>query len=222
MKCMILAAGKGERMRPLTEHTPKPLLKVGDLTLIEHNILRLEAAGIKELVINVGYRGEQIKQHLDNGQRYGLRIVYSEEPAEPLGPGGGIVNALPLLGTQHFLLMAADLWSHFPIASLLDKVDHLAHMVLTENPDFHQQGDYGISDGRLTHEGTKYTYAGYSVWHPALFNDYMPGTRVSLTPFIDKAISLKAITAEKYSGDWYNIGTPEQLAALSHPLSTHR
>lgn len=220
MKCMILAAGKGERMRPLTNTTPKPLLKVGDLSLIEHNILRLSEAGISDIVINIATHAEQIKTHLGDGERYNVSITYSEEHGEPLGPGGGIVNALPLLGEQHFILTAADLWSNFPIATLCDKVDHLAHMVLIDNPDFHQAGDYGMTDGFLSHNTPKLTYAGYSVWHPALFNDHLPGERVGLTPFIEKAISLHAITAEKYCGDWYNIGTPEQLAALSNPLTS--
>ena len=219
MKCMILAAGKGTRMRPLTDTTPKPLLKVGEFTLIEHNILRLAKAGILDIVINIATHGEQIKNHLDDGRRYGVTITYSEEPREPLGPGGGIVKALPLLGKQHFILIAADLWSSFPIKTLRDKNNHLAHMVLTDNPDFHQSGDYGIQDGFLTQEAPKLTYAGYSVWHPALFNDHIPGTYIELTPFIEKAISLRAISAEKYSGEWYNVGTPEQLAALSNPLS---
>ena len=220
MKCMILSAGKGERMRPLTDTTPKPLLKVGELTLIEHNIIRLAAAGISDIVINIARHGAQIKNHLGDGQQYNVIINYSEEHGDPLGPGGGIVNALPLLGEQHFIVTAADLWSNFSIATLCDKTSHLAHMVLTDNPDFHQTGDYGINDGFLTHDSPKLTYAGYSVWHPALFNDYMPGDYAELTPFIEKAIGLHAISAEKYSGDWYNIGTPEQLAALANPLSS--
>ena len=151
MKCMILAAGKGERMRPLTATIPKPLLQVGELTLIEHQLQSVAEAGNTEIVIKLGYRGEQIKYHLGDGSRYNVSITYTEEPNEPLGPGGGIVNALPLLGTQHFMLTAADLWSDFPVATLLDKVNHLAHMVLITNPEFHQVGDYGINNGMLTH-----------------------------------------------------------------------
>jgi MurNAc alpha-1-phosphate uridylyltransferase len=222
MKAMILAAGRGERMRHLTDGIPKPLLKIGDHALIEHNIMRLAIAGIEEIVINTAYYADQIKSHLGDGSQFDVSISYSEEGAEPLGPGGGIVNALPLLGDKHFILMAADIWSSFPIETLLDKTDHLTHLVMTENPDFHSEGDYGITDGLLTHDAPKLTYAGYSVWHPALFNDHMPGDAIELSPFIDKAIDLKAATAEQYVGNWHNIGTPEQLQYLNeNPNKPH-
>ncbi len=215
MKAMILAAGRGTRMRHLTTHIPKPLLKVGQHTLIEHNILRLAQAGITEIVINLAYHGDKIKSYLGNGHQFGVRIEYSEEGAEPLGPGGGIVQALPLLGRHHFILMASDVWCDFPIKTLLNKTDHLAHMVMVRNPDFHSSGDYGISNGFLTHNAPKLTYANFSVWHPAVFTNHSAGEHFELPTFINKILPLQAITAEEHHGDWYNIGTPEQLQWLT-------
>ncbi len=215
MKAMILAAGRGKRMRHLTQATPKPLLKVGKYTLIEHNILRLARAGVTDIVINIAYYADQIKEHLKEGRQFDVRICYSDEGNEPLGPGGGVANALPLLGDQHFILLAADIWSDFPIATLFDKTHYLAHIVMTDNPEFHDAGDFGVKEGFLTFEGPKLTYAGYSVWHPALFNDYMPGEKAQLTRFIEKAIGLRSASAEIYNGEWHNLGTPEQIQLLS-------
>lgn len=215
MKAMLLAAGRGKRMRHLTDHMPKPLLKLGEHTLIEHNIFKLAEAGVRELVINLSYHGDQIKHHLGDGQRYGVHIVYSEEGDTPLGPGGGIVNALPLLGDAHFILMAADICSDFPLQTLLNKTQYLAHLVMTPNPDFHHAGDYGIDNGYLSFDGPKYTYAGHSVWHSALFQDQTPGDILEISPFINKAIEQQQITAELYVGNWHNVGTPEQLHAIN-------
>ena len=211
MKAMILAAGRGMRMRPLTDSIPKPLLKVGQRSLIEHNILKLAKAGVTDIVINIAYRGDQIKAQLGDGKRYQVNIIYSDEQDKALGPGGGIVNALPLLGTQHFILMGADLFSDFPIESLFTCTQHLAHMVMIENPDFHPQGDYAISDdGFLASEGEHLTYAGYSVWHPDVFKQH-PVQYYELTPFIKETMQQYSLTAEKFSGQWLNIGTPKQL-----------
>lgn len=218
MKAMILAAGHGKRMRPLTDITPKPLLTVGKHSLIEHNLLRLASAGVHDVVINLHYLSEQIRQKIGSGRQFGLNIQYSEE-LQLLGPGGGIVNALPLLGDSHFILMGADLWSDFPIETLLDKTTHLAHLVMVENPKFNLNGDYGIdSNGMLCKKSAKLTYAGYSVWHPSVFAGYPNNSMMEITPFIDRLIDQHQITAEKYSGSWYNIGTPHQLKKLNHML----
>jgi MurNAc alpha-1-phosphate uridylyltransferase len=218
MKAMILAAGRGQRMRHLTEATAKPLLKIGKHTLIEHNILRLANAGVIDIVINIAYYADQIKAHLGDGSQLGVHISYSEEGEQPLGPGGGIVKALPLLGDTHFILMAADIWSDFPIATLFDKTKYLAHVVMTENPEFHGAGDYGIKEGFLTFDGPKFTYSGYSVWHPAIFNEHIAGEKAELVRFIEKAIGMGSATAELYNGNWHNVGTPEQLQMLGEQL----
>lgn len=218
MKAMILAAGHGKRMRPLTDITPKPLLTVGKYSLIEHNLMRLAAAGVQDVVINLHYLSEQIRQKIGSGRQFGLHIEYSEE-LQLLGPGGGIVNALPLLGDSHFILMGADLWSDFPIETLFDKTKHLAHLVMVENPDFNSAGDYGIDvNGMLCKQADKLTYAGYSVWHPSVFANYPKNSVMEITPFIDKLIDQHQITAEKYTGSWYNIGTPRQLKELNQML----
>lgn len=215
MKAMILAAGRGQRMRHLTDAMPKPLLKVGDHTLIERNIMRLAEAGVRDIVINIAYYADQIKAYLGDGTALGVNIAYSEEGAQALGPGGGIVNALPLLGDTHFILMAADIWSDFPLATLLNKTEYLAHVVMTENPEFHNAGDYGIEEGFLSFNGPTFTYAGISVWHPAIFSGAIPGEKAELVRFIEKAIGLHSATAELYNGCWHNVGTPEQLHMLS-------
>lgn len=218
MKAMILAAGHGKRMRPLTDITPKPLLMAGKHSLIEHNLMRLAKAGVTEVVINLYYLSEQIRKKIGDGRQFNLQVQYSEE-LQLLGPGGGIVNALPLLGDSHFILMGADLWSDFPIETLFNKTQHLAHMVMVENPNFNSDGDYGIdANGMLSKQADKLTYAGYSVWHPSVFASYPKNSIMEITPFIDKLIKQQAISAEKYTGEWYNIGTPMQLKKLNNQL----
>ncbi|PHQ79993.1 MAG: hypothetical protein COB66_05780, partial [Coxiella sp. (in: Bacteria)] len=158
--------------------------------------------------------GAAIKKALGDGHAFGVSITYSDESPAMLGPGGGIVKALPILGGDHFIVMGSDLWSDFPIATLLDKTHRLAHMVMVNNPDFHSHGDYGITNGFLSKDTPTRTYAGYSVWHPSLFHDAIVGDAIELVPFIEKALALNEITAEKHEGTWHNIGTPGQLQAL--------
>lgn len=218
MKAMILAAGFGKRMRNLTEHTPKPLLKLGKHTLIEHNIIKLAKAGITKLVINVSYLGSMIQQTLGNGSAYGVSIEYSVEDA-PLGPGGGIIQALPLLGDQHFILIGADLHSDFPIETLRNRTSHPAHLVMVDNPDFHHDGDFGIDPkGMLTMAPPKLTYGGYSVWHPDIFRQNQTANN-TFSHFIHTGITQHAISAEKFDGFWMNIGNPEQLAEANASLA---
>lgn len=217
MKALILAAGYGTRMRPLTLHTPKPLLKVGQHSLIEHHIIKLQQAGIHDIIINLSYLGDHIKRALGDGRAMGVHITYSEEGDSPLGTGGAIVKALPLLGDQHFIVLSADIFSHFPIESLLDKTHYAAHMVMVNNPDFHPDGDYGITNSLLTHHEPKFTYANYSVWHPKVFTQHtiIHNKPIGIRPFIDNTLKVNSISAELFSGYWVNVGTPEQLSALN-------
>ena len=219
MKAMILAAGLGERMRPLTEQIPKPLLDAGKHKLIEYNLFALQKAGIKKVVINVSYHGEQVIQYLGDGSRYHLEITYSIEPNKPLGTGGGIYQALSLLGNESFILLSSDIYCDYALQQLpsLNKSD--AHLVLVNNPSFHQEGDFALLENhRLSLEGVKYTYACIAVLDPDLFKDCLPGT-FSLAPLLIKAIKAGRATGELYCGVWSNIGTSAQLASLAEKLS---
>ncbi len=211
MKAMILAAGRGERMRPLTDTTPKPLLKIGNETLIEKNIFKLIEANITDIVINFAYLGDQIKKYLGDGQQYGVTITYSDEGDRALGPGGGIIKALPLLGNEHFVLMSADIVSDFPIVNLLNHTKYAAHLMMVNNPSFHPKGDYGMDEnGFLTLQGPTLTYGSYSIWHPSVFKN-KSCEHHEITPFITRLIAESNITGEKFTGHWINIGTPDQL-----------
>ncbi|RJQ48084.1 MAG: nucleotidyltransferase family protein [Gammaproteobacteria bacterium] len=222
MKALILAAGKGERMRPLTDHTPKPLLRAGSSTLIEHRIHALARAGFHDLIINHAGQGALIKAALGDGQRYGVRIRYAAEGAEPLETGGGIFNALPLLGEQPFAVVNADIWSDYPLERLPREPEGLAHLVLVNNPAHHQAGDFVLEGGRV-HDNSgargqdKLTYSGIGVYRPELFTDCHPG-KFPLAPLLRKAMKAGQVTGEFYSGAWFDIGTPERLAALDNYL----
>lgn len=214
MKAMILAAGCGRRMMPLTQLTPKPLLKVGELTLIERIILQLKRAGITEIVINVCYMAESIIDHLGEGERYGLNIVYSKEEAGLLGTGGGIFQALPLLGQQPFLLVSADIYTDFPFVSLLTRQLRLAHLVMVDNPEFLPQGDFALRQGQLFLTGETLTYANIALIDPKLFMGQPPGC-YPLSPLFTAGITQGKISGEHYAGSWSNVGTPELLADIN-------
>ena len=218
---MILAAGFGERMRPLTEHTPKPLLKVGGKSLIEYHLENLSAAGISDVVINIAHLGEQIRNALGNGKRWQLSIRYSVEP-EPLETAGAVLNALPLLGDDPFLLINGDVWSDFSFASLLKQSmnSSLGHLVLVDNPVHHISGDFSLSDGFLAEKDiTAYTFSGISVLTPSLITDY-PQCRdhFPLGEVFRYYLSQRKITAEHYSGQWFDIGTVDRLHQLDNML----
>ncbi|MGO3055936.1 N-acetylmuramate alpha-1-phosphate uridylyltransferase MurU [Halomonas sp. AOP43-A1-21] len=218
MKAMILAAGLGKRMRPLTDHCPKPLLPVAGKPLIVHHLERLQQAGFNEVVINVSYRAEQIIQALGDGQTYGLRIHWSQE-STPLETGGGIQNALPLLGDAPFLLVNGDIWCDYLPAQAMLKGDDLAHLVLVDNPAHHVDGDFALEHGRaLTHGTPRYTYAGVSIIHPALLAGHPPGA-FALAPLFKHAMNEQRVSGEHFTGHWVDVGTPERLAALEHFLS---
>lgn len=214
MKAMILAAGLGTRMRPLTLTTPKPLLKVGNTTLIEHALQQLKKAGIADIVINVHHLREHIMQHCGDGSDFGLRIQYSIED-ELLETGGGIFQALPLLGSEPFLVISADVWTDFPLSQLMQKKIDAAHLVLVDNPGFHPNGDFGLDQHNIVRDNLekKFTYANIGIFHPDLFRAEKHGV-FRLTKVLRPAIANGAITGEYYAGEWHNIGTREQLNNL--------
>jgi MurNAc alpha-1-phosphate uridylyltransferase len=239
MKAMLLAAGKGTRMLPLTATTPKPLLKAGGSTLIEHQIRKLAAAGFTELVINHAWLGAQIEAALGDGSALGVSIQWSREDA-PLETAGGIVRALPLLGPEPFALVNADIWTDYPFTRLRNALaaTDLVHLVLVPNPEHHPNGDFSLSGSarllssqqtsqlppqaspRVSPQGAetqRYTYSGIAVFSPHLFDDMADG-KAPLLPCLQKAISLRRASGEVFGGDWIDVGTPERLADLDRQL----
>lgn len=212
MKTMLLAAGLGARMRPLTDHTPKPLLPVGGRPLIEHHLLRLAAAGFVDVVINIAHLGEQIEACLGDGSRLGVSIRYSRE-AQPLETGGGIFRALPLLGSEPFLVLNGDVWTDFPLQRLREVQPRRAHLVMVDNPGHLTHGDfYRQADGTLSEQGSgsKLTYSGIAVFHPDLFAGCSDGV-FPLRPLFVRAMQDQLLTSEHYRGQWLDVGTPERL-----------
>jgi MurNAc alpha-1-phosphate uridylyltransferase len=220
MKAMILAAGRGERMRPLTDHMPKPLLKVAGKALIEHTLDQLVDAGFTEIVINHAHLGRQIEAALGDGSRYGARIRYSAEGEQALETAGGIINALPLLGNAPFLVVNGDIATDFPFAMLHDVPVDLAHLILVDNPPHHVNGDFGLDgQGRVIAEGLElFTFSGIGIYHPALFDHVPPGVS-KLGPLLRQAMSRQRVSGQKYEGFWMDIGTPERLQTLDNYYS---
>lgn len=221
MKVMILAAGRGERMGRLTKNCPKPLLKVAGRSLIEHHILALKQQGFDDFVINIAYLGDQIKALLGSGERWGVRIEYSDEGGQALETGGGILNALPLLGEQPFLLVNADVWTDFPYASLKKQAANKGvHLVLVKNPPHHKEGDFGLLNGKAQLEASeRYTYSGIGVFNAAIFTPQMEGA-FPLAPLIRQLIAHDQVSAQLYQGEWVDVGTPERLANLQLKLQS--
>jgi MurNAc alpha-1-phosphate uridylyltransferase len=218
MKAMLLAAGRGERMRPLTDTIPKPLLEVGGKALIEHHLAALHQAGIREVVINHAWLGEAIEARLGNGQRFGLEIHYSPEIPQALETAGGIIQALPLLGEDPFLVINSDIWTDYPLQRLPSQPDGLAHLVMVNNPEHHPGGDFCLRDGLLFAAGEpRLTYSGIGVYRPALFAGLEPGVR-PLAPLLRAAMQSGQVQGEYYNGAWYDIGTPARLASLDRLL----
>lgn len=212
---MILAAGRGERMRPLTDTVPKPLLRIGGQALIERHVHALARAGITDLVINHAHLGEQIVRALGDGHAYGVSIRYSPETDGSLETGGGIMNALPLLGAEPFLVVNGDIWTDFPFASLPSRIDGFAHLVMVDNPEHHPEGDFSLSAGELSRQGpAMLTYAGIGVYRPELFAGCSPGA-FPLGPVLREAMDAGQVSGEHYTGNWFDIGTPERLDAVN-------
>lgn len=228
MKAMILAAGRGERMRPLTDHTPKPLLKVGGKPLIVWHLERLAKAGFKEIVINHAHLGQQIEDTLKDGAQWGVQIQYSPEKVA-LETAGGIANALHLLGSEPFLVVNGDVFTEIDFKEVaLQANTHAAsrgiknaraHLVLIDNPPQHPSGDFAIANGMLKNTGEPmFTFSGIGVYHPDLFKEVTIGQPAKLAPLLRKAIDNNAATAQYYQGVWHDIGTPERLKSLDKIL----
>lgn len=216
---MILAAGRGERMRPLTDELPKPLLKAGSHCLLEYHLYQLADAGFVEVVINVAWLGEKIIEYIGKGEKYGLQICYSNEGAQALETAGGIFKALPLLGDQPFVVVNGDVWSDYPYANLKDfELSGLAHLVLVNNPEHNLQGDFAIKDNRVLNQGEqKFTFSGIGVYSKDFFSGLSPG-KSPLAPMLREAIERGQVTGEVYQGHWLDIGTPQRLQQLEQLL----
>lgn len=221
MRAMILAAGRGERMRPLTDTCPKPLLKVGSEPLIGWHLRRLKAAGIEEIVINHAWLGQQIEETLGNGAAYGVSIAYSAEGAQGLETAGGIATALPLLGEEPFLVINGDVLTDidFTLASAqaarLSAEQRLAYLWLVQNPAHNPQGDFVLqTDGAVlsTGAGEALTFSGMGVYHPALFHDTPPKQAAKLAPLLRAAMAAGKVQGVKHEGLWLDVGTVERLA----------
>jgi MurNAc alpha-1-phosphate uridylyltransferase len=227
---MILAAGRGERMRPLTLERPKPLLAVAGLPLIVHHLHALAMAGFRDIVVNVSWLGSQIVAELGDGSRYGVRLRYSDEGPEPLETGGGIFRALPLLGPAPFLVLNGDIWTDYPYASLRESLrpGDLAHLVLVGNPDHNARGDFVLRGGRIVEDGDagaaggeRLTFSGVGVYRPELFAGCEDGI-FKLAPLLRAAARSGRVCGELHEGEWIDIGTPQRLAELDRRLSGDR
>jgi len=227
MRAMILAAGRGERMRPLTDTQPKPLLKVGGKSLIEWHVHRLAKAGITHLVINHAWLGDQIEATLGDGRRYGVHIAYSPEP-QPLETAGGIAKALPLLGDEPFLVMNGDIWCDWNPAAAFDAAREAeatgsqAWLLLVDNPVHHPDGDFSLGlDGHVldAEPGNALTFTGVGVYQPEFFRSLDPGQPAPLAPLLYQAIDQKLMIGEHYDGTWIDVGTPQRLMQLNAMLA---
>ena len=219
MKAMLLAAGRGERMRPLTDHTPKPLLRVGGRPLIAWHLAALARAGIGEVIVNLSWLGEQIRAALGDGRDFGIAIRYSEEGSPPLETGGGIFKALPLLGAEPFLVVNGDTFTDIDLTSLQLPAAADARLVMVANPPQHPQGDF-VLDGELLRsgEGPTLTYSGIGIFSPALFAGCTGGP-FPLLPLFQRAIAARRLQGQLHGGQWLDIGTPERLNALNRTLA---
>jgi MurNAc alpha-1-phosphate uridylyltransferase len=221
MKAMVLAAGRGERLRPLTDSVPKALVEAGGKPLLAWQLERLAAAGCREAVINVSHLGERIVERIGDGTRYGLRVAYSREP-EPLETAGGIAQALPLLGSDSFVLVNADVYCDFDYSRLLGRPldGRLAHLVLVPNPAHRQAGDFSLRDGRVGSDpAPRYTYAGIAVMSPRLVATVRPGEKAALAPLLYQAAALGSLSGELFEGAWHDVGTLERLQELEKALA---
>jgi len=225
MRAMILAAGRGERMRPLTDKTPKPLLQVAARPLLDYHLQRLAAAGFCEVVINVSHLGQQIERYCGAGERWQVQISYSRE-ANPLETAGGISRALPLLGDAPFLVINGDVWTDYPFERLIDhrlRFPDTGHLVLVDNPPQHPEGDFVLDTaGNLTARSAGeqgVTYAGIGVYSPAFFAA-VKGDKMPLRPLLDAAIYRRHLTGEYFEGRWEDVGTPHRLAELDQSLGS--
>ncbi len=213
-RAMLLAAGRGERMRPLTDQTPKALLQVRGKPLIVHHLEKLSHLGVKQVVINLAWLGERIVDALGDGKRWSLQIRYSDEGGAALETGGGIFQALPWLGPEPFLVVNADVFTQFDFGTLQIAPEALAQLVLVSNPAHHPEGDFALADGLVLESGSpRWTYAGIGLYRPELFENCSPG-RFPLLPLLKRAIAARRLRGQLYGGLWSDVGTVERLAAL--------
>jgi MurNAc alpha-1-phosphate uridylyltransferase len=224
MRAMILAAGRGERMRPLTDSRPKPLLEAGGKPLIEWHLERLARAGVRQVVINHAWLGAMIEAALGGGERFGLAIRYSPEE-RALETAGGIAQALALLGDEPFLVVNGDIYTEFDFTTLTRNAAQLAggatlaHLVLVDNPPQHARGDFALEDGLVADDGARrLTYSGIGLYRPELFGGIAPGARAQLAPLLREAMRERRVGGEHFTGCWVDVGTPERLAALDAKL----
>ncbi len=217
MRAMILAAGRGERMRPLTDDRPKPLLPVGGRALIDWHLEALAAAGVVEVIVNVAWQAEALIDHLGDGRRWGVSIRISDERPRALETGGGILRALPLLGDAPFCVVNGDIWSDFDFRRLPAVPDGDAHLVLVDNPAHHPGGDFTFRNGQVGGEGARLTFSGIGVYHPRLLAGCEPGG-FRLAPLLHAAAARGTVTATYHDGFWCDVGTPERLRALDAKL----
>jgi MurNAc alpha-1-phosphate uridylyltransferase len=213
MRAMILAAGRGDRLRPLTDELPKPLVEVAGKPLIEYHLKALARAGFREVVINQGHLGDLLPEMLGNGSRWGVNIHWSDEQPEALETGGGIFKALPLLGSAPFLVINGDLWTDYPFARLRAVKCDWAHLVMVPNPSHNPVGDFALAGARIRETGDrKLTFSGMAVYNPRLFDGCQPG-KFSVVPLVRLAMENHLVTGEEFQGDWNDIGTLERLDA---------
>ncbi len=229
MKAMILAAGQGTRMRPLTNHTPKPLLEVAGKPLIVWHLEKLKQAGFTDIVINIAWLGDQIPAALGNGSAFGLTIQYSDEQnGGALETAGGIVKALDLLGNQPFLVISGDIWCDYDLSSPIElEKNNLAHLILVNNPAHHPRGDFAMQNGQLSQQGDpKYTFSGIGYYQPDLFIPLRDKIKQGEIPkqqpigaLLRATMDKGKVSGEYFAGDWRDIGTPERLQQLANDLS---
>ena len=218
-RALVLAAGRGERMRPLTDTTPKPLLRVGGRPLIVWPLEKLAAGGVREVAINTSWLGQALRAALGDGAAYGISIRWFDEGPVPLETAGGIRNALALFGGEPFAVVNGDVWTDLPLPPPAPAPDRLAHLVLVPNPPQHPRGDFGIECGELRLTGpVRYTFSGIATYRPALFEALAPGRR-PLQPILARAAAAGLATAELHGGRWADVGTPERLAQLDASLA---
>jgi MurNAc alpha-1-phosphate uridylyltransferase len=214
MRAMILAAGRGERLRPITDEIPKALVEVGGRSVLEYHLERVRAAGIGTVIINLGWHGERIVEKIGSGDRYGLEVIYSDERDDVLETGGGIHKALPLLGDEPFLVINADIFTDMPVPDLELSGDCLGHLVLVPTPDYIDRGDFDLVDGLVSRSGRReLVYSGFAVYRPEFFAGCKAG-RFSVVPLMYRAADSGRLSGSLYTGAWVDIGTPERLAAL--------
>lgn len=225
---LIFAAGRGERMRPLSDATPKPLLRVGGKALIEWHLEKLAGAGVRTVVINTSHLAAQFPAALGDGSRWNLRIAYSYEGPEPLETGGGMLHALPLLGSNPFIAVNGDIWTDFDFSTLPQTPSGLAHLVVVANPAHHPRGDFLLRDGVLEDDsqrlpatregGARLTFAGIGVYRPELLDGQAPG-KYSIVPLLRAAMRAGRVSGAYFPGRWSDVGTPQRLADLDRALA---